>query len=668
MPDKQKAPVQPKQGPGGFTERYLRELQPPPEGEFSKADRKTTGLTVRVFSGGIKLLGYKRRDRDGRLFKEPFGRWPGFSLKDARKRAEKLNGERADDKFFREAHPNRRARRLAKAGVPTLQEVLNAWDQIRGPKMSASHRRTVFRGVPRVFAPLLPLPINGPGAATYEQYRTCWEALRPTAQGAASQWVYALLNFAVGRFSTEQLAITNPLSGRPKPEPGTERQDHLTGEQMLPVYDAAGDPETPRLRFVQFLMLTLVRRAEAAGARWDEFNSARTEWIIPAERMKGRRGQQRAHFVPLSPAAQRLLQEQWRTRTEGCPFVFPSEDSRGPINGFGHLKRNFDRLLARQGVKLPEWHLHDLRRSGATFLARAGFDDVVVELLLAHQARGKVPRTYNLYQREAERRAALERLGAFLAGDQPIEGQIPVPQKSLPAPSQSSIPTHLNGEEIEELRRGLELATEEAERADMRTLQIARMLNHPDMPAFKEMVRKRKHLAGKFAHRDIETVTLLMAWVLADLKLLLGLLGTNEIFRRHVVMLCDSWVIRQDRCRERVRRHRQDAQQAEDRGRASWLEAMARQAELDANVCGDMIEGAERYLKRLGDGEIHSDPADWPKVLTTVQCDLTAYLFTKPAPELSAKLVRMAAAPGATRDLIRRRPEGLPPPPPQPAD
>jgi hypothetical protein len=144
------------------------------------------------------------------------------------------------------------------------------------------------------------------------------------------------------------------------------------------------------------------------------------------------------------------------------------------------------------------------------------------------------------------------------------------------------------------------------------------------------------------------------------------MLGTNDIRRSHVEMLSDSWVDRQHCCRERAHQHRRDAQHAKDRGQpglASVLEDKARLAEAEANSCSGMIEAAARYLSRFDD-EVDSRPADRNKILAMMLDDLSSFLFTVPAPELSARLVRMATDSAASRFLTRRRPKGLPPPAP----
>jgi integrase len=50
-------------------------------------------------------------------------------------------------------------------------------------------------------------------------------------------------------------------------------------------------------------LLAAMRTSELIAARWKEFDFEESLWTIPAERMKGRRGNRREHLVPLSRQA-----------------------------------------------------------------------------------------------------------------------------------------------------------------------------------------------------------------------------------------------------------------------------------------------------------------------------------------------------------------------------
>lgn len=132
-------------------------------------------------------------------------------------------------------------------------------------------------------------------------------------------------------------------------------------------------------------MLTFVPTSELIDARWEEINSDKKEWVIPAGRMK----MGKEHIVPLSRQAievlenQKILAGQW-------PLVFPSSvKPRNSISNntiLGALKR-----LGYQG-----------RMTGRGFRALAmsaikqelGCRHEVVDRQLAHVPRNKIDKAY----------------------------------------------------------------------------------------------------------------------------------------------------------------------------------------------------------------------------------------------------------------------------------
>jgi integrase len=145
-------------------------------------------------------------------------------------------------------------------------------------------------------------------------------------------------------------------------------------------------------QYLQFLLLTAVRRNEAARMTWSEVRDG--IWCIPPERMKA--GAE--HVVPLSGAALDVLAKLPNGDGE---FVFS-------IGGFSRLKRTFD-----EAVPLAPWRLHDLRRTARSLMARAGISDEVGERCLAHVIGG-VRGTYNRHAYLDEKRQAFEALAALV--------------------------------------------------------------------------------------------------------------------------------------------------------------------------------------------------------------------------------------------------------------
>ena len=186
-------------------------------------------------------------------------------------------------------------------------------------------------------------------------------------------------------------------------------------------------------RAVRFMLATGERRSEVGDAEWKEFDEGKALWVLPRSRVKS----DRLHEVPLSALAMSILAEARKERIGEHVFATrgPRRPRDGkarlatttPISGWSKFKARLDvlalaelRRLAGDDAELPEWHIHDLRRSMATAMARFGVDRLVIAKVLNH-AEGGVTKVYDRYAYLDEKRKALGLWGARLAAI--IEGR-----------------------------------------------------------------------------------------------------------------------------------------------------------------------------------------------------------------------------------------------------
>jgi integrase len=163
------------------------------------------------------------------------------------------------------------------------------------------------------------------------------------------------------------------------------------------------------------LLLTAQRRDEVANMSWKELGTDRI-WTIPAERYKTKR----PNFVPLSAKAVAIIEAQ--PKIEKCDYVFPSL-VKTPFTGFGKSKARLDKSVllkmrkrSEKGAEiepLPNWTLHDLRRTAKTLMARAGVRPDISERVLGHVIAG-VEGTYDRHSYADEKRDALEKLATMI--------------------------------------------------------------------------------------------------------------------------------------------------------------------------------------------------------------------------------------------------------------
>jgi integrase len=86
----------------------------------------------------------------------------------------------------------------------------------------------------------------------------------------------------------------------------------------------------------------------------------------------------------------------------GGEFVFSATNGKTPSSGFSKAKIRVDALSG-----ISNWTFHDIRRSVATHMARAGVIQEHIERILGHVIGG-VAGTYNRYSYLDEKRSALE--------------------------------------------------------------------------------------------------------------------------------------------------------------------------------------------------------------------------------------------------------------------
>ena len=201
--------------------------------------------------------------------------------------------------------------------------------------------------------------------------------------------------------------------GRIKPK-DRARTRVLSDEEIRAIWPVVGQLGTFGA-FVRMLLLTAQRHGEVARMSHKEIGGDGI-WIIPAERYKTKR----PNFVPLSTSALAVIEAQ--PRFDDCDYVFPSR-AKTPFSRSGKSKAKLDKAVlaamktqAKKGAKvepIPNWTLHDLRRTAKTLMARAGVRPDISERVLGHVIAG-VEGTYDRNSYADEKRDALEKLAAMI--------------------------------------------------------------------------------------------------------------------------------------------------------------------------------------------------------------------------------------------------------------
>lgn len=220
----------------------------------------------------------------------------------------------------------------------------------------------------------------------------------------------------------------------------TERaRDRVLADAELQVIWSCLDTAGTFGALVKTLLLTAQRRDEVANMTRDEI-AADGIWTIPAERYKTKR----PNHVPLSATARGVFDTQWdivkpkgkkkhiagQAPKELPQFVFPSSAgtafsafSKGKLALDAAVRKAMQDAAGADGeiTPIPNWTLHDLRRTAKTLMSRGGVRPDISERVLGHVIGG-VEGTYDRHHWTDEKRDALEKLaGIILAIVAPAE-------------------------------------------------------------------------------------------------------------------------------------------------------------------------------------------------------------------------------------------------------
>jgi integrase len=219
---------------------------------------------------------------------------------------------------------------------------------------------------------------------------------------ARARAMFSCLSKMFGWLAQHRRVEKNPCAGVHRPETPRARDRVLTDAEIKAFWSAADAEQFGAL--LKLLLLTGCRLNEVAGMRRAELSEDGATWTIPGERTKNHR----THVVPLPPMAREMIAS---VAGEGS-LVFTTTGN-SPVSGWSKIKNRLDKAM-----KIPLWRFHDLRRTAATGMAELGIAPHIVEAALNHisGARAGVAGTYNRAAYAAEKKAALERWAAHVAG------------------------------------------------------------------------------------------------------------------------------------------------------------------------------------------------------------------------------------------------------------
>ena len=357
----------------------------PKDKEFNLTDGR--GLYLRVKPNGSKLWIFnytrpiiKKRANLG------LGQCPDLTLAAARNKAQKLRELLAND-IDPQEHRKALEQEAAEAYANTFENVARKWLLLKQGEISENyHKKIEDRLNQYIFPKFGQCPIHKINAVDAIQI------ISPVAKDGKLEtvkklcrWVNEIMIYAVNT----GVIHTNPLAGIGKAfnSPKVVNLPTLKPSELPELMTRLNTANIKLITrcLIEWQLHTMVRPGEAAGTRWDEIDTKKHLWTIPADRMKTNR----PHTIPLTDQTLAILKIV-EPITGHREFVFPSD--RDPKRAANSQSAN--RALARMGFH-GRLVSHGLRALASTTLNEQEFDPDVIEAALAHVDKNSIRAAYN---------------------------------------------------------------------------------------------------------------------------------------------------------------------------------------------------------------------------------------------------------------------------------
>ncbi|HUT90023.1 MAG TPA: site-specific integrase [Thermoguttaceae bacterium] len=376
-----------------FGKARLAALPAPDEGRAYVYDAKVPGLALCVTSTGTKTF-YIYRRIQGRPERIRLGKFPDVTVENARTIARAVVGDIAKG-----GDPV--AERRAARNVPTLREVFDRW----GTLHAKVHRRSWPEDV-RVFqkylAPFHGRPMNRITVGDLAEWHgRIGEDHGPVQANRALSLLRTLFNFSPkvgyeGANPCKQVTRFREQS----------RDRFLTPSEMGAFFEAVEKQPEPWRDVFLVLLFTGARRGDVLSMAWADVDLEGRTWRVPHPK------NDQPTILPLVPLALRVLRERHERRS-AAPWVFPGRS--------GHVKDARKAWLkVTEAAGIDNLHIHDLRRSLASWQAALGSSLVIIGASLGHRDL-KSTQIYSRLQLDPVRRSVEAATSAMLAAGGMLE-------------------------------------------------------------------------------------------------------------------------------------------------------------------------------------------------------------------------------------------------------
>ena len=384
-----------------LTDATIRNARP---GEKARKLTDGDGLYIFMTLTGSRLWRYDYRF-DGKRKTLSIGAYPGVTLREAR---EKRDGIRKMIRDGIDPSQAKQAQKASASGADSFESIAREWFSKFSPTWTPSHGDRILRRLERDIFPWIgkrPIgEIKAPELLTVLrriEERGAVETAHRASQNCGQVFRYAV---ATGRAERDP---SGDLKGAIPPTKQTHHASITDPKEiggLLRAIDAYEGGLIVRCA-LRLAPLVFVRPGELRKAQWSEINWDKSEWVIPAERMKMRE----KHIVPLSCQSLEILRELQPLTGDG-KYLFPSpRTSDRPMSDNAVLS-----ALRRMGYTGDQMTGHGFRSMASTLLNEQGWHRDAIERQLAHAERDSIRAAYNYAEHMPERRRMMQAWSDYL--------------------------------------------------------------------------------------------------------------------------------------------------------------------------------------------------------------------------------------------------------------
>ncbi len=376
------------------------------EKRYSVKDKLNNGLFIEVKESGVKSWHY-RYTFEGKQERLVIGRYPDLSLKDARQIRDESASKVAKGISPKQEKEDKKTGRLKSVllkdyGERYLNEVIKK-DRKNPYNLILCLNNDIYPFIGHIAVNKI---------TTDDVRRVIWRKKEQGYDASANQ-VRGLLKRMFDYAVTLGIVPFNPVLAIPTRHvfKSKSRDRYLTTDEIRKFYTTLLNSRIYRPRKLGLLLslLTLLRKSELLKAEWSHIDFEKRIWLIPVTKADSTTGNSREMIVYMSDQIIEILKE-LKTIAGDEPYVFVGRQSG---THFSHNAFNTSQKNALRLTDIPDFTIHDLRRTASTHLNEQGFNRDAIEKCLNHSAVG-VRAVYNKAEYAEERKEMMQKWSDFI--------------------------------------------------------------------------------------------------------------------------------------------------------------------------------------------------------------------------------------------------------------